>query len=78
MVGFVGTNGSCKNNYNSSNYRFLKPTSGAVYVNGLESLSNVSEMGKHVGFVPGKIAFPDLPTARLHIQSCCFLMLVRS
>ena len=41
---------------------YVKPTSGSVKVNGLSSWENSSEIAKWVGYVPGEIAFPDLPT----------------
>lgn len=69
MVGFVGTNGSGKTTTIRQIMGFLKPTSGAVYVNGLESWSNASEIAKHVGYVPGEIAFPDLPTGTEFLKS---------
>lgn len=69
MVGFVGTNGSGKTTTIRHIMGFLKPTSGAVYVNGLESWENASEIAKHVGYVPGEIAFPDLPTGTEFLKS---------
>ena len=62
MVGFAGTNGSGKTTTIRNILGFLKPTSGAAYVNGLESWSNSSEIVKSIGYVPGEIAFPDLST----------------
>ncbi len=69
MVGFVGTNGSGKTTTIRQIMGFLKPTSGEVKVNGLESWSNASEIAKHVGYVPGEIAFPDLPTGTEFLKS---------
>lgn len=69
MVGFVGTNGSGKTTTIRSILGFIKPTSGAVYVNGLESWKNASEIAKHVGYVPGEIAFPDLSTGTEFLKS---------
>lgn len=62
MLGFAGTNGSGKTTTIRNILGFLKPTSGAAYVNGLESWSNSSEIVKSIGYVPGEIAFPDLST----------------
>ena len=62
MIGFVGTNGSGKTTTIRNIMGFLKPTSGAVYVNGLEAWSHSSEIVKDIGYVPGEIAFPDLAT----------------
>lgn len=62
MLGFAGTNGSGKTTTIRNILGFLKPTSGAAYVNGLESWSNSSEIVKSIGYIPGEIAFPDLST----------------
>lgn len=62
MVGFVGTNGSGKTTTIRNIMGFIKPTSGEVKVNGLSSYEHASEISKLIGYVPGEIAFPDLPT----------------
>lgn len=62
MVGFVGTNGSGKTTTIRNIMGFIKPTSGEVKVNGLYSYEHASEISKLIGYVPGEIAFPDLPT----------------
>lgn len=62
MVGFVGTNGSGKTTTIRNILGFIKPTSSSVKVNGLSSWEHASEIAKSVGYVPGEIAFPDLPT----------------
>lgn len=69
MVGFVGTNGSGKTTTIRSLMGFIKPTNGHVYVNGLESWENASEISKDIGYVPGEIAFPDLPTGTAFLKS---------
>lgn len=69
MIGFVGTNGSGKTTTIRSLMGFIKPTSGHAYVNGLESWENASEISKHIGYVPGEIAFPDLPTGTAFLKS---------
>ena len=61
MVGFVGTNGSGKTTTIRNILGFIRPTSGSVKVNGLSSWENASEIAKLIGYVPGEIAFPDLP-----------------
>lgn len=62
MVGYVGTNGSGKTTTIRNILGFLKPTGGSVCVNGLSSWVHASEIVKNIGYVPGEIAFPDLPT----------------
>ena len=69
MVGFVGENGSGKTTTIRNVMGFLKPTSGGVYVNGLEAWTHSSEIVKNIGYVPGEIAFPDLPTGTAFLKS---------
>jgi ABC-2 type transport system ATP-binding protein len=69
MLGFAGTNGSGKTTTIRNIMGFLKPTSGAAYVNGLEAWSHSSEIVRHIGYVPGEIAFPDLSTGTEFLKS---------
>ena len=69
MVGFVGTNGSGKTTTIRNIMGFLKPTSGNAYVDGLETWHNASKIAKHIGYVPGEIAFPDLPSGTAFLKS---------
>lgn len=69
MVGFVGTNGSGKTTTIRCLLGFIKPTSGCAYVKGLETWKNASEVAKSIGYVPGEIAFPDLPTGTAFLKS---------
>lgn len=69
MVGFVGTNGSGKTTTIRCLMGFIKPTSGNAYVKGLETWKNASEVAKSIGYVPGEIAFPDLPTGTAFLKS---------
>ena len=69
MIGFVGTNGSGKTTTIRNILGFIKPTSGLVKVNNLESWDNQSEIAKLIGYVPGEIAFPDLKTGTSFLKS---------
>lgn len=62
MVGFVGTNGSGKTTTIRNILGFIKPTKGTCKVNNLTSWEHSSKIVKDIGYVPGEIAFPDLPT----------------
>lgn len=62
MIGFVGTNGSGKTTTIRNILGFIKPTKGTCKVNNLTSWEHSSEIVKDIGYVPGEIAFPDLPT----------------
>jgi ABC-2 type transport system ATP-binding protein len=48
---------------------FLKPTSGHAYIYGKEAWKHSSEYVKDIGYVPGEIAFPDLPTGTAFLKS---------
>ena len=73
MLGFCGTNGSGKTTTIRHIMGFLQPTSGKVYVHTpqgrLESWSHSSEIVRHIGYVPGEIAFPDLSTGTEFLKS---------
>lgn len=69
MIGFVGTNGSGKTTTIRSILGFIAPTSGASYVNGLNSREHYDKILKDVGYVPGEIAFPDLVSGNAFIKS---------
>ena len=69
MVGFAGTNGSGKTTTIRHIMGFVQPTSGAAYVNGLESWKHSSEYIRNIGYVPGEIAFPDLATGTAFLKS---------
>lgn len=68
-VGFVGTNGSGKTTTIRNIMGFLKPDSGQARVNGLEAWTHSSEIVGNIGYVPGEIAFPDLPTGTAFLRS---------
>ena len=69
MMGYVGTNGSGKTTTIRNILGFLEPTSGEAKVNGLNSWQHASEIAKNIGYVPGEIAFPDLPTGIAFLKS---------
>jgi ABC-2 type transport system ATP-binding protein len=71
MVGFLGTNGSGKTTTIRCLLGFIKPTYGSSFILGKESYTHSSEILKHVGYVPGEIAFPDVGdgTTFLHLQA---------
>lgn len=69
MLGFVGTNGSGKTTTIRNLLGYVKPTSGSCYILGKESWANASDIARHVGYVPGEIGFPDLPTGTAFLKS---------
>lgn len=62
VLGFVGANGAGKTTTIRHIMGFLKPGSGSVTVKGLEAYSNSAQIKNYIGYIPGEIAFPDLPT----------------
>lgn len=69
MMGFVGTNGSGKTTTIRSIMGFIKPTEGSASVFGKEAWKHSSEFVKEIGYVPGEIGFPDLPTGTAFLKS---------
>jgi len=68
VFGFVGTNGSGKTTLIRQMMGFLRPDSGSIKINGLDSWRNSAEVKKSVGYVPGEIAFPDASTGTVFLQ----------
>ncbi len=69
MFGFVGANGAGKTTTIRQIMGFLKPDQGKVAVCGLDSWEDAEKTKKYIGYVPGEIAFPDLPTGTDFIKS---------
>lgn len=69
MLGFVGSNGAGKTTTIRNIMGFLKPDSGSITINNLDSWIDSEETKKFIGYVPGEIAFPDLPTGTDFIKS---------
>ncbi len=61
MFGYIGTNGAGKTTTIRHMMGFLKPDSGRVCIKNLDAWKYASEIKKYIGYVPGEIAFPDLP-----------------
>lgn len=62
VFGFVGINGAGKTTLIRQMMGFLKPDSGEIKINNLDSWKDSAEIKKIVGYVPGEIAFPDAST----------------
>ena len=62
VFGYLGTNGSGKTTTIRHMMGFLRADSGSVTVNGFHPWTDAPEVMKHVSYVPGEIAFPDLKT----------------
>jgi len=57
VFGFLGPNGAGKTTAIRVLLGFTNPTSGSCKINGLNSRTQVSEIQKNLGYVPGEIAF---------------------
>ena len=69
MLGFVGTNGSGKTTTIRCLLGYIKPTNGSCFVLNKESWKYSSDIAKHIGYVPGEIGFPDLPTGKSFLKT---------
>ena len=77
MVGFAGTNGSGKTTTIRHIMGFLQPDAGSVRVYGKEAWTHSGEYLRHIGYVPGEIAFPDLATGTEFLRSQAEFLHVR-
>lgn len=59
VYGFLGPNGAGKTTTIRHIMGFSKAQIGHVYVNGLDSWKNASEIQKNLGYLPGEIALPE-------------------
>ncbi|WP_059171720.1 ABC transporter ATP-binding protein [Bacillus sp. FJAT-27445] len=57
VFGFLGPNGAGKSTTIRHIMGFIKPDSGKVTINGLDSWEMQGEVQKYVGYLPGEIAF---------------------
>lgn len=69
MLGFVGSNGAGKTTTIRNIMGFLKPNKGKITIYGMDSWKDSEKTKKFIGYVPGEIAFPDLPTGIDFIKS---------
>ena len=60
--GYIGTNGSGKTTTIRSIMGFIRPDKGRVTVKGMDAWNDAVEIKRHVGYVPGEIAFPSFRT----------------
>jgi len=71
VFGYCGTNGSGKTTTLRHIMGFLKPDTGSVTVEGLDSWKDSEKIKEFVGYLPGEIAFPAVEsgTEFLNIQA---------
>ena len=68
-LGYCGTNGAGKTTTLRHIMGFLKPDSGYVKVLGMDAWKQAEEIKKHIGYLPGEIAFPPLETGSAFLQA---------
>ncbi|WP_316572121.1 ATP-binding cassette domain-containing protein [Neobacillus sp. YIM B06451] len=64
VFGFLGPNGAGKSTTIRHIMGFIKPDSGKVSVNGLDSWEKQGEVKKYIGYLPGEIAFIEGMTGK--------------
>lgn len=62
VFGFLGPNGAGKTTTIRHIMGFTKPGRGSVTVQGLDATTAYSQVMKHVGYLPGEVALPDIVT----------------
>ncbi len=67
--GYCGTNGAGKTTTLRHIMGFLKPDSGSVQVLGLDAWKDAEEIKKHIGYLPGEIAFPPFETGSAFLEA---------
>ena len=68
VFGFVGTNGAGKTTTIRHMMGFLKADKGKATIKGLDCWHDAAQVKKHVGYIPGEIAFPDAPTGTAFLK----------
>lgn len=69
VYGFLGPNGSGKTTLIRHLLGFSKPLSGVSTILDMDCWNKPAEIQKHVGYIPGEIAFPDNMTGMQFIES---------
>lgn len=68
IFGFIGTNGSGKTTTIRQMMGFIQPDEGNITIRGLDAQKDRTETKAFIGYVPGEIAFPDLPSGKSFIR----------
>jgi len=74
IFGFVGTNGSGKTTTIRNMMGFIRPDSGSVYIMDHEVNYDTTQIMRHIGYVPGEIAFPDIGDGDAFLKSQAEMM----
>ena len=57
VFGFLGPNGAGKSTTIRHIMGFMKPDQGDIKVNGMDVLKQQGDIQRHIGYLPGEIAF---------------------
>jgi ABC-2 type transport system ATP-binding protein len=68
VFGFLGPNGAGKTTLIRQMMGFTRPNNGSIKVNGLDAWRDSVKIRKCVGYLPGEIAFPDMPTGKVFLR----------
>ncbi|ASB91182.1 ABC transporter ATP-binding protein [Bacillus sonorensis] len=64
VFGFLGPNGAGKSTTIRHIMGFMRPDQGDITINGMDSLKNQGEIQRHIGYLPGEIAFIEGMTGK--------------
>lgn len=68
VFGYCGTNGAGKTTTLRHIMGFLKPDKGSVSVLGMDAWKQAQEIKRHVGYLPGEIAFPPVENGSIFLR----------
>ncbi len=68
IFGFLGPNGAGKSTTIKLLLNFIKPTSGTASVFGINPETNVLEINKNIGYLPGEVHMYDQLTGEGHLK----------
>src|SRR5690606_30891829 len=68
IFGFIGTNGSGKTTTIREIMGFIRPDAGNIQIREYDAHRDATKTKRFIGYVPGEIAFPDLPSGKSFIR----------
>ncbi|MCD8205383.1 MAG: ATP-binding cassette domain-containing protein [Clostridia bacterium] len=68
IYGYIGTNGSGKTTTIRNMLGFVFPDEGEIEIAGLNPVTSSADLMQKVSYIPGEIAFPNLPTGTAFLK----------
>ncbi|MFN2746520.1 ATP-binding cassette domain-containing protein [Bacillus sp. z60-18] len=68
VFGFLGPNGAGKSTTIRHIMGFMRPDRGDIKVNGMDMMKNQGEVQRHIGYLPGEIAFIEGMTGKTFLD----------